>query len=255
MRLAVAARQSHELALRIDDEHTTAGDRGALRPGHVDRPQTLAALGLRGDHAAGMADGEHGAVVDSRARRVAHRGQLRGRARARQVLRPDRRAVRHLQRDEIAGWIRHDDDVTVDGRAGVIDEACLLRQAAHRPELAAVGAGETEEAAVERNDEHAIADRRRRGAHRRLELLLPDRLAGLRIDRDDVAVAARRVKSAAVDGEAAAVAAAAAAATERVPAAARTRASASARCATPPTRRVGKRADRAFGIECEDAAA
>ena len=122
------------------------------------------------------------------------------------------RAVGHMQGHEIAGGIGHHHDIAVDGRARVVDEACLLRQPARRPQLAAVGAGQAVEAPIERHDEHLVSGRRRRGAHRRLQQLLPQLLARLRIERDDIAVSARRIKAPVVDSQAAAVAAATAAA-------------------------------------------
>ena len=100
--------------------------------------------------------------------------------------------------------IGHDHDVAVDGGAGVDQDAGALGQAAEGPQLGAVGAREAEDLAFLGHDEHALAGRRRRGAHRRAEVLLPELLAGLGVERDHVAEAGRGVDAAAVGRQAAA---------------------------------------------------
>src|SRR6185437_10263971 len=82
--------------------------------------------------------------------------------------------------------------------------------------------------------------------------LFPDCLAVCRVERHDVAVAGRRVKSAIVDGKAAAVTAAATVAAERVPAAALFALRSQRNAPNGRTASIGKGTHAAVGVEGED---
>ena len=101
--LAVGPRQRHELAVHIDDEDGVAGRPRHLRAGHVPGPQPLARRFRHRDHPAAVADHEHDAPVDHRARRIgenACRGRL---ARARQRISPSRLPAADLVGGDVAG--------------------------------------------------------------------------------------------------------------------------------------------------------
>ena len=125
--LAIRPRQRHELAVHIDDEDRIAGRPRHLRACHVPGPQPLARGFRHRDHPAAVADHEHDAPVDHRARRI---GENAGRCRlagARQRVSPSRLPAADLVGGNVAGGKRRDNDALSYRRADIGKERSRAR--------------------------------------------------------------------------------------------------------------------------------
>ena len=160
--LAVGPRQRHELAVHIDDEDRVARRPRHLRAGHVPGPQPLARGFRHRDHPAAVADHEHDAPVDHRARRI---GENAGRCRlagARQRVSPSRLPAADLVGGNVAGGKRRDNDALSYRRADIGKEDRGLGHALRGPQLLPVIAVEAMQHAVGRHEIDLASGRRGR---------------------------------------------------------------------------------------------
>ena len=204
--LAVDLVEAGDLAARADDEQEVAADHRPLARAEHRVPDARAAARVDGGKHAGMAGGVDDAVLDDRAAGdVVDRRQRRVAADRGQRVGPQAAAVGRQVGDQLAGGIRHGENVVASppgwartARAPISAIAWSFQTISPVVDVDRV------ELVVGRRHEGAVAQDGGRARHRAVDAALPDRPAVGERQRHDIGEAGRDDQLVAGDGEAAA---------------------------------------------------